>query len=114
MKNSNLKYISEPAVSLKTLIDVGLINSGVKVYSSLNGKISGTLNPNGSITLNIKGIIKDFPYPSGAARAIENRSLNGWIYWMIEENGIKYDLAYFRNKFIESNERNPTPGFNVM
>lgn len=93
---------SEPSITLKMIIDSGILKSGIKVYSVTNEKNTGILNADGSITLEIKNEVRNFPFPSGAARAIENRSLNGWIYWTIKESNSYKELSYYRNLYEES------------
>ena len=87
------------------IIEAGILSSGTKVYSISNKEIHGVLNKDGSITLKIKEQTRNFPYPSGAARAIENLSINGWKYWTILDSNEYKDLVYFRDVFIKTNRR---------
>lgn len=70
-------------ITLKMLIDKSIIQPGIKIYSISDRSISAEVNTKGDIILNIKGSEREFISPSGAARAVENRSLNGWFYWLI-------------------------------
>jgi hypothetical protein len=97
-------YSTEPTITLSMIIDAGILSPGIKVYSVMNKQITGILNSDGSITLKIKDEIKNFPFPSGAARAIENRSLNGWIYWQVLDSGEYRDLGFFREIFSKRNK----------
>lgn len=97
-------YSTEPSITLKMIIDAGVIKAGVKVYSSLDKNIFGVLNSDGSISIKIKNKNRVFPFPSGAARAIENRSLNGWKYWTIQDSNEYKDLGFYRDIYIKKND----------
>lgn len=96
-----ITYSLEPSITLKMIIDGGILHAGIKLYTPSNDKVFGTLNLDGSITLEINNDLKKFYSPSGAARAIEKKNLNGWIYWRVRESNTYQDLRYFRNKYIE-------------
>ncbi|WP_262914615.1 hypothetical protein [Pontibacter vulgaris] len=97
-----MSYNEIPSITLSMLIEKGIIEAGSEVVAAIDDEIRGTLNKNGSITLVIDDERKRYPFPSGAARAVTNTSVNGWIFWRILENGVYRDLAYFRKKFTES------------
>ncbi len=61
-----MAYEEIPDITLKMIINAGIIKIGTKVYSSPNNKIIGTLNEEGAITFEIDNEIKTFPFPSGA------------------------------------------------
>lgn len=94
-----MKYAETPDITLKMIIDVGLIKNGIKIYSSPSNEIIGTLDKDGAITLEIDNEIKTFPFPSGAARAITKTSINGWKYWRILDGGEYYELSYYKEKY---------------
>ena len=79
-----MKYEEKPDIELKKLIDEGFIKPDIKVYATSNQNIEGVLNKDGAIILKIDGSEKIFPFPSGAARAIVNLSVNGWKFWKIK------------------------------
>lgn len=94
-----MAYKEIPDVTLKMIINAGIIEIGTKVYSSPNNDISGTIDKDGAITFEINNKIKTFPFPSGAARAITKTSVNGWIYWRILNDGIYYELSDYKRKY---------------
>jgi hypothetical protein len=96
-----MQNFGEPSITLAMIIEKGFIPAGSSVYASSEKKIVGVLNTDGSITIELHGKSLNFPYPSGAARAIEKRSLNGWLYWKIKEGENYRDLDYYRNKYME-------------
>lgn len=95
-----MKYNEVPDITLKMIIDSGLIKPDTKVYASSIPEISGKINHDGSITLLIDNQQKNFPFPSGAARSIVKTSVNGWIFWKIMDSGQLKDLSYFKKEYI--------------
>ncbi|MHA7832139.1 MAG: restriction system modified-DNA reader domain-containing protein [Flagellimonas sp.] len=91
-----MKYKEIPDITLKMIINAGIIKVGTKVYSSPNNEIIGTLDKEGAITLEIDNEMKTFPFPSGAGRAITKISVNGWKYWRILDNGTYNELSYYK------------------
>jgi hypothetical protein len=71
-------------ITLKMLFEDGIVKNGTVLYSSSNPIKTAMINSEGCIQLNINGSQKIFPYPSGAARALVNLSVNGWIFWKIK------------------------------
>ncbi len=51
--------------------------------------------------MNIDGSSKIFPYPSGAARAVVNLSVNGWIFWRIKINNVLKEISELRQLYTE-------------
>ncbi|OCX54180.1 hypothetical protein BEL04_07910 [Mucilaginibacter sp. PPCGB 2223] len=96
-------YIEIADVTLQMIIDAGIILPGTSVYNSVDENIVGVLNEDGSITLDINGQLKNFPYPSGAARAIVNLSVNGWIFWKIKENNLFNTLKHYKDLYLKLN-----------
>jgi hypothetical protein len=94
--------ITQPTITLEMIINQGLISPDIPVYGPNSKTSTGILNDNGSISVTVLGKAKTYPYPSGAARAIEKISLNGWLYWHVNDNGTYRNLDYFRKKYIES------------
>jgi len=66
-------------ITLKMLLDESIIEKGTVLYSNTNPIKTAKINSGGCIELNIDGSLKIFPFPSGAARAVVNLSVNGWI-----------------------------------
>ena len=94
--------IGVPGVTLKDLIEGGIIESGAPVFSPVND-IIGHIDDTGSIFITINGKQKNFSSPSGAAKAIEKKSLNGWLYLKLldNESNIIRNLSFFRDKYME-------------
>ena len=97
-----MKYEEKQDIDLKKLIDEGFIKPDIKVYASSNDKIEGLLNKDGAIILKIDGEEKIFPFPSGAARAIVNLSVNGWKFWRIKENESFIELSEIKKRYLNS------------
>jgi len=96
-----MKYQESPDIDLKTLIDEGFIKPNTKVYASSDINIEGLLNKDGAILLKFNGEEKLFPFPSGAARAIVNLSVNGWKFWKIKENNTFIELSEIKKRFLK-------------
>lgn len=90
------------AVTLKMILEKGILQANLKLTSEFNPESEGVLNEDGSITIVTNGQKKTFSYPSGAARHIEQKSINGWIYWQTEVKGIKYNLNHYRDLYINA------------
>jgi hypothetical protein len=80
------------------VIKAGLLEPGIIVYAASDSNITGTLNADGSIELTINGRKKVFPYPSGAARAVRNISVSGWVFRKVKENDQLIDLLKYKQK----------------
>lgn len=104
IKNIRVKYIEKPDFTLKILIEIGVFKAGSKVVSSVNNSIQGVLNLDGSITVKVNEKLQTFSYPSGAARAFSKISINGWLFWLIEENGELHSLAFYKKRYLLSLE----------
>jgi len=96
-----MKYNEVSDITLKMIIDSGLIKPDTKVFASSNPEISGKINHDGSISLFVDNQQKTFPYPSGAARSIVRISVNGWIFWKIMDSGQLKELSYFKKEYIK-------------
>lgn len=94
-----MKYLEEQDITLEMIIKVALLKPGTLVYAASDDAVTGILNDDGSITLKIDGIIKTFPYPSGAARAVRNISVSGWVFWKVKEDGKLIDLLKYKEKY---------------
>lgn len=86
-------------ITLKMLIDSGIILPGTELFCA-NPAVKGILVQNGSIKVYINGKEKVFEYLSGAARHIEKRSINGWVYWQTMTQDGRVALSIFRDKYI--------------
>ena len=96
-----MKYNETPDITLKMIIDSGLIKPDTKVFASINHEIIGKINQDGSITLFIDNLQKTFLFPSGAARAIVKMSVNGWLFWQILESDQFKELSYFKKEYLK-------------
>lgn len=85
-------------VVLKMLVDCGMLSPGAELLSD-NPDARAILNSDGSIKVIFEGNEKLFSYPSGAARYVEKKSLNGWAYWFLLCNGEKRYLSSFRDEY---------------
>ncbi|MCB9044677.1 MAG: hypothetical protein H6550_00930 [Chitinophagales bacterium] len=94
--------IGVPGITIKDLLEKGIICDGTKVFSN-SSNIEGTIQSNGDIQIEIKGVTRIFPFPSGAARAVEGKSLNGWIYWKIYDSDTQSykELDFYRKKYLQ-------------
>ena len=95
-----MKYEEKPDIELKTLIDEGLIKPNTIVFATSNQNIEGLLNKDGAIILKIDGSERIFPFPSGAARAIVNTSVNGWKLWKIKEDDNFIELSEVKKRYL--------------
>ena len=95
-----MKYEEKPDIELKTLIDEGFIKPNTIVYATSNQKIEGLLNKDGAIILKIDESERIFPFPSGAARAIVNTSVNGWKFWKIKEDDNFIELSEVKKRYL--------------
>ena len=57
-----MAYKEIPDITLKMIINAGIIKIGTKVYSSPNNEIIGTLDKEGAITFEIDNEMKTFPF----------------------------------------------------
>lgn len=96
-----MKYQEKPDIELKKLIEEDFIEPNTKVYASSDYSIEGLLNKDGAIILKIDGVEKVFPFPSGAARAIVNLSVNGWKFWKIKEGENFIELSEIKKRYLK-------------
>lgn len=78
------------------LLESGLVEPGTIIYSDTKPVKTAKINSDGLISIDIDGNRKLYPYPSGAARAIVNLSVNGWTFWKIKINGELKEISYLR------------------
>ncbi|HEU4551714.1 MAG TPA: hypothetical protein VFS25_02730 [Chitinophaga sp.] len=95
--------IQKTNVTLKMLLDSGILTAEQELVCE-NPNVRGMLNGDGTITVRLEDIERRFDFLSGAARFIEKRSINGWLYWGTLVNGIKHNLGDFRDQYLELNE----------
>jgi hypothetical protein len=100
-----MEYPEAPGITLKTLLDEGILPAGILLHPLTDSTIPGTLMADGSIRLQLGNSFKDFPSPSGAARAIGKRSLNGWLFWQVMEGQSLYNLAHYRKLYYARKEK---------
>lgn len=93
--------IETTAITLKMIIDKGILKPNSLIVSLANSNVLGKLNEDGSLTITFQGQERSFPYPSGAARFVEKKSLNGWLYWCVAEKDCYKALSYYRKKYLE-------------
>jgi len=89
-------------VTLKMIIDSGLLKPNTIIYSDSNPLVNGKLTNEGSIVLTIDNITKTYFYPSGAARFVVKVSVNGWIFWKVKVGNEMKQLSYFRELYKKS------------
>lgn len=98
-----MKNIEITEITIKMLFESGIIKPNTILYSDTHPVFMATINQEGLIVIKKEGKIKAFPYPSGAARAIVNLSVNGWKFWRIKLNDkltVLSDLReIYRNQF---------------
>lgn len=90
--------LKKTEITLKMLVESELLSAGEELLCE-HPNARGILNSDGSIKVILEGNEKAFQYPSGAARYVENKSLNGWKYWFIRINDEVHFLDSFREKF---------------
>lgn len=89
------------AITLKMILESGILKPNSELFVLSNSEVEGILNADGSITVYLNGLKKVFPYPSGAARYVEKKSINGWLYWYVNTEGEKQSLSFYRDKYIQ-------------
>lgn len=94
-----MEYQEKPDITLKDIISDGFIQPNTEVYASTNEKISGIINIEGAIEIEIDGVKEIFPFPSGA-RAFVKTSVNGWKFWRINYNNQLIELTELKQKFL--------------
>lgn len=84
-------------ISLKDLIDQGLINPGTRIFHESRDKTySAEITVDGKIKLEDGSIESSL---STAALKLTNTSINGWIWWYyVDKNGEKKALDHLREK----------------
>lgn len=88
-------------VSLKMLIEAGILHEGQEIYP-LNGKsVVGILQASGKVEITLNGQKKSYLSLSGAARGVEDLSINGWNYWYTKEDGKNKVLSESRAEFLQ-------------
>jgi hypothetical protein len=97
-----LKYQEQQDITLEMIIKSGLIKPGTNLHAASDNNVVGILNEDGSIFLEIDGIKQTFPYPSGAARAIRNISVSGWVFWRVKEGQEFVELLKFKQRYLEN------------
>ena len=95
-----MEYQEKPDITLKDIINDGFIQPDTVVYASTNEEISGIINVEGAIEIEIDSVKKIFPFPSGAARAFVKTSVNGWKFWKIDYNNQLIELAELKRKYL--------------
>jgi hypothetical protein len=88
-------------ITLKMLLDDGIIEKGTVLYSETNPIKTAKINSDGFIDLNIDGTQKLYPFPSGAASALVNLSVNGWKFWKVKINNELKEISELRQIYKE-------------
>jgi hypothetical protein len=85
--------------TLKMLLDASIITPGQPVHP-VNGKsYVGEIIRTGELVVSIAGELRTFKSPSGAAKAVEKSSINGWRYWGIkQDDGNLIPLSDYRTR----------------
>lgn len=92
-------FIEYTNITLKMILDSGLIEPDTLIYSSSQPEVKGKINGDGSITLLLDREDKVFLSPSGAARAVVKLSVNGWIFWKLLINNEYKELSFLRELY---------------
>lgn len=94
-----MPYLEFPTTSLKMLIDAHILAPGTSLRAESDDSVSALLNADGSISLAIEGNLREYQSPSAAAKALTGKSVNGWVFWKVDESGQINTLAFFRSKY---------------
>jgi hypothetical protein len=92
-------FIEYTNITLKMILDSGLVEAGTCIYSSSQPEVKGKINSDGSITLLLNRQDKVFHSPSGAARAVVKLSVNGWTFWKLLVNNEYKELSFLRKLY---------------
>jgi hypothetical protein len=92
-------FIEITNITLKMIVDSGLIKPNTTIYSLSQPQVTGKINSDGSITLIIDNQNKVFISPSGAAREVVKLSVNGWTFWKIFIDNEYKELSVLREKY---------------
>ena len=95
-------FIEYTNITLKMILDSGIIEPGTFIYSSSQPEVTGTINSDGSITILLKRQEKVFYSPSGAARAVVKLSVNGWTFWRLLINNEYKELSFLRELYSDA------------
>ena len=87
------------SVTLKMLLDAGILKAGTRLYAESDNSVVANLEPDGNIRLNIDNEVVVKQSLSGAARALTGKSINGWLFWSVSESGALRTLSSFRYKY---------------
>lgn len=101
-----MEFIEYTNVTLKMLIDAGVIKADTEIYSSSQPEIIGKIKSNGSISILLGSQYKTFHSPSGAAKAILKVSVNGWIFWKILFENEYKELSFLRELYLNKQKKN--------
>jgi len=92
-------FIEITNITLKMVVDSGLIKPDTTIYSQSHPQVIGKINSDGSITLIMDNQNKVFISPSGAARRVVKLSVNGWTFWKIFIDNEYKELSVLREKY---------------
>ena len=92
-------FIEYTNITLKMILDSGLVEPSTCIYSSSQPEVKGKINCDGSITLPLDSQDKVFHSPSGAARAVVKLSVNGWTFWKLLINNEYKELSFLRELY---------------
>ncbi|MCH5716683.1 DUF4357 domain-containing protein [Niabella hibiscisoli] len=86
-------------VTIKMLLESKVLRSGTEIFCP-NSTVKGFINHDGSVSVIIGNQEKNFESLSGAAKYIEGRSINGWIYWRTNTENGQVALSDFRDAYL--------------
>lgn len=92
-------FIEYTNITLKMILDSGIIEPDTFIYSSSQPEVKGKINSDGSITIPLNSQDKVFHSPSGAARAVVKLSVNGWTFWRLLINNEYKELSFLRELY---------------
>lgn len=99
-KSSPVPPLPSRRITLKNLLDTGILKAGQLIYREYYGKrFEGKILSEGLIELNGK----KFDSPSGAASSITPNQVDGWSWWnTTDESGQRILLDNLREKYKQS------------
>jgi hypothetical protein len=99
---SSGKKASNKNITIKDLLDNGIITNDCKLYRKYKGEIFyADILPDGHIATEVNGKIQIFNSPSTAAGKLTVGNQNGWTWWLTDFNGETQSLDYYRQKYLQ-------------
>lgn len=93
------EHFAKTNVTIKMLLESRVLRPGTELFCP-NSTVKGFINHDGSISVIIANQEMSFESLSGAAKYIEGRSINGWIYWLTNTDNGPVALSGFRDVYL--------------